>query len=412
MGSRKIGPDERNGEIFSGRPNLPDLAPFLTSLLSAFPPTPVGHEVGHYQRREEQEQAEDEKQEPAVTLATSHPSRPEGQEDQDDEASDPDANPGPAGQCKQHAVTLHSRAGWCEMRVPESLAFVAYSVRHDDLGNATGGIRLPELLAPTGVHSGTNAMNPLVALSGQGTPFTAEQLGSLYSDAEAFLSKWDAAVDQIHDQGLVLGDEIDTLRARGRQSPSHPEHGDAVRDGAVPIALVAQGHLNGVPTEGAADHFAARHKWADLAAPDVQHSPVLDLQPVGARARFGELEGGRLEHDLDRPMVQRPRRRADALRQLGQFPVRAPPPGPERLLKGWKVGRVGHPRTWVYVAVAQRRSSHPNTHTLGHGEHSVGSVGVDHRRRAAKRQAPPGMSVAGRPDTDAPYILARVEQVH
>jgi hypothetical protein len=96
-------------------------------------------------------------------------------------------------------------------------ATIDEGIHHDDLGNATGGVRLPELLAPTGVHSGTNAINPLAALSGQSTPLPDEQLRSLYPDAEAYLDAWDAAVDQVKSLGLVLDTDLDMLRARGRK---------------------------------------------------------------------------------------------------------------------------------------------------------------------------------------------------
>jgi hypothetical protein len=86
----------------------------------------------------------------------------------------------------------------------------------DELGNATGGVRLPDLVAPTGVHAGTNALNPLAALSGESTPFSDEQLGALYPDADAYLKAWDAAVDDLRAQGLVLDGNLEAVRARGR----------------------------------------------------------------------------------------------------------------------------------------------------------------------------------------------------
>ena len=86
----------------------------------------------------------------------------------------------------------------------------------DDHGNATGGIRLPDLLAPAGTHSGTNAINPLAALSGESTPFSDAELASLYATAHDYLQAWDAAVDQTHASGLVLDRDLDALRSRGR----------------------------------------------------------------------------------------------------------------------------------------------------------------------------------------------------
>ena len=90
-------------------------------------------------------------------------------------------------------------------------------IDRDELGNARGGIRLPELLAPTAVHLGTNPINLLAALSGQSTPFSEERLASLYAGADAYLLAWDAAVAQVREQGLVLDADLEALHSRGRR---------------------------------------------------------------------------------------------------------------------------------------------------------------------------------------------------
>jgi hypothetical protein len=95
-------------------------------------------------------------------------------------------------------------------------ATVGNGIHQDEFGNATGGIRLPDLLAPTGVHSGTNSINPLAALSGESTPFSDDRLATLYPDADAYVAAWNAAVDQTRADGLVLDHDLDTLRSRGR----------------------------------------------------------------------------------------------------------------------------------------------------------------------------------------------------
>jgi hypothetical protein len=89
------------------------------------------------------------------------------------------------------------------------------SIARDGDGNGLGGIRLPDLAAPTGVHLGSNPGNPLAALSGQSLPFSVEQLAR-YSGADDYVSRWDAAVDDVEAFGLVLPDAVDALRARGR----------------------------------------------------------------------------------------------------------------------------------------------------------------------------------------------------
>jgi hypothetical protein len=96
-------------------------------------------------------------------------------------------------------------------------ASLAGGIHADDAGNATGGIRLPDLEVPTARHSGTNDMNPLAALSGQSIPFTPAQIDARYQSAEAYLRRWDAAVDRVREQGLVLDADLETLRHRGRK---------------------------------------------------------------------------------------------------------------------------------------------------------------------------------------------------
>jgi Alpha/beta hydrolase domain len=90
------------------------------------------------------------------------------------------------------------------------------SIRRDRFGNALGGIRLPELEAPTARHSGTNSSNPLAALAGESVPLSSDQIAELYPDPSAYEKAWDAAVDRLVADGLVLPDDIERLRARGR----------------------------------------------------------------------------------------------------------------------------------------------------------------------------------------------------
>jgi hypothetical protein len=87
----------------------------------------------------------------------------------------------------------------------------------DETGNATGGIRIPEVEAPTAAYSGTRPGNPLAALSGQTVPYPAERLASLYPDADAYLRAWDAAVGRAGEQGLVLDTDLAALHERGRK---------------------------------------------------------------------------------------------------------------------------------------------------------------------------------------------------
>ena len=79
-----------------------------------------------------------------------------------------------------------------------------------------GGIRLPEMEAPTARNSGTNALNPLAALAGESVPIEPAQLAELYADEEMFLKAWGTAIDSLVADELVLPDAVDAVRARGR----------------------------------------------------------------------------------------------------------------------------------------------------------------------------------------------------
>lgn len=116
---------------------------------------------------------------------------------------------------QEHLVTW-AAGGTAPPSFPPIDATIDDGIHLDAHGNATGGIRLPELQAPTGKHSGTNAINPLAALSGESTPFPDAELAILYADADAYLKMWDAAVDQTRADGLVLDRDVDALHARGR----------------------------------------------------------------------------------------------------------------------------------------------------------------------------------------------------
>jgi hypothetical protein len=89
-------------------------------------------------------------------------------------------------------------------------------IARDADGNAVGGIRLPDLAAPTAVHLGANPGNPLAALTGQSTPFTREQVEARYHDSDDYIHQWDEAVTELAAAGAVLPDAVGRLRERGR----------------------------------------------------------------------------------------------------------------------------------------------------------------------------------------------------
>ncbi len=100
---------------------------------------------------------------------------------------------------------------------------VALRDRH---GNALGGIRLPELEAPTAVLDGrpnmlsqTSSGKPnFCGTYGHTIPFDRPTLQSLYSTHELFAQQFSRAVDAILRQGFWLEPEADQARRAAEQS--------------------------------------------------------------------------------------------------------------------------------------------------------------------------------------------------
>lgn len=89
-------------------------------------------------------------------------------------------------------------------------------IAHDELGNALGGVRLPDVVAPLAVHAGMKSELSAAALFGESTPLSAERIGELYVDAVDFNKRWDGAVDDLVELGLMLPEAIAAMKARGR----------------------------------------------------------------------------------------------------------------------------------------------------------------------------------------------------
>ena len=79
-------------------------------------------------------------------------------------------------------------------------------IRRDAHGNATGGIRVPEMDAPVAEYRGRNASEGMAALSGSMKRFSAEKLHELYPTKDDYLAQWSAAVDR----GVAAGYILDT----------------------------------------------------------------------------------------------------------------------------------------------------------------------------------------------------------
>lgn len=90
------------------------------------------------------------------------------------------------------------------------------TIKRDQHGNAVGGIRLPDIAVPTAAHSGSGTPvqggSRFAFLYGNAHDFTGEELGSLYPNRATYLAKYDAALAQAIDSGVVLAEEEPRLR--------------------------------------------------------------------------------------------------------------------------------------------------------------------------------------------------------
>jgi hypothetical protein len=97
----------------------------------------------------------------------------------------------------------------------EVVAGPAPKVRRDEWGNAVGGIRLPEMAAPVREHRGMAIGAGWPPLFGASRPFSAEVVRRLYPTRQAYLDRWNEAVDALVGSGAVRPDDADLLHRRG-----------------------------------------------------------------------------------------------------------------------------------------------------------------------------------------------------
>jgi hypothetical protein len=88
----------------------------------------------------------------------------------------------------------------------------------DELGNAIGGIRLPDFAVPTATHVGAS-VGPVPDLAGTSTPFSSERLHALYLDHAAYVERYDRAVDEGLAKGFLLEEDAQRLRERAAAAP-------------------------------------------------------------------------------------------------------------------------------------------------------------------------------------------------
>jgi hypothetical protein len=108
----------------------------------------------------------------------------------------------------------------------EHVAEPRLGIVRDKFGNAVGGVRLPDLAAPTHMHLGITFDSKYPHMFGASQPFTPEELRSLYPSPEAFVQQWIAAVDDLVASGALRPEDADAMKARADTEADHLPAGD------------------------------------------------------------------------------------------------------------------------------------------------------------------------------------------
>ncbi len=88
------------------------------------------------------------------------------------------------------------------------------TIRRDEDGNAVGGIRLPELEAPTAAYRGAAFGTGRAPLFGAALPFSDDELRGRYPSRSAYRERWCAAVDALVASGALRPEDAAAMRAR------------------------------------------------------------------------------------------------------------------------------------------------------------------------------------------------------
>ena len=123
-----------------------------------------------------------------------------------------------------NAALRHMHAWLAESNVPPVMAVIEVAggdgapaqIQRDDLGNAVGGVRLPELAVPSAEHRGAGNRvqggRRFAFLFGYAREFTAEELAALYPNAGVFMRNYDEALAESVSSGVILPEEASGLR--------------------------------------------------------------------------------------------------------------------------------------------------------------------------------------------------------
>jgi Alpha/beta hydrolase domain len=88
------------------------------------------------------------------------------------------------------------------------------AIRRDDFGNTVGGIRLPELEAPTHEYRGMSFGTGRPPLFGAARRFSDDALRVLYPTRAGFVDRWRAAVDALVNTGALRPQDAPAMQAR------------------------------------------------------------------------------------------------------------------------------------------------------------------------------------------------------
>ena len=128
-----------------------------------------------------------------------------------------------------HNLELWVRKGIRPPQSPEIAIGTDHEIRRDSNGNATGGVRMPYIAAPTATHRGYLSAGGFGGVTGAKTPFSAERLAALYPDHAAYVAKFAAAANQ-----LVVGRWISPQDAadmtKAAEAAAVPKGGDTGAD--------------------------------------------------------------------------------------------------------------------------------------------------------------------------------------
>lgn len=87
-------------------------------------------------------------------------------------------------------------------------------LRRDEYGNAVGGIRLPELAAPTHEYHGVAFGTGRLALYGSAQPLDDEVVRRLYPTRLVYAQRWHDAVDHLVGTGALRAEDAPAMKAR------------------------------------------------------------------------------------------------------------------------------------------------------------------------------------------------------